>query len=89
VVGEARGVLVRVGSLAAALAQLPLQGQQFAEEGGPLRRVGFGQEVLDPRLVARSDCSIFWTELRGSQGTCGCKLRLHPQVPWEPLMFTT
>src|SRR5262249_8959915 len=52
VVGEAGAVLARVGSLAAIPAQLHLQGQELAEEGGPLRRGGPRPEGLDPWLAA-------------------------------------
>ncbi len=51
VIGEASVVLARVDSFAAIRAQLQLECQQLAEEGGPLRLVGLGQKVLDSRLA--------------------------------------
>ena len=52
VVREASAVLTGGGSLATVSAQLHLQGYEFTEEDGPLRRVGLSDEVLDSRRVS-------------------------------------
>ncbi len=51
-VRETSAVLTRVGSFATVPAQLHLQGDEFTEEGDPLRRVGLSDEFLDSRRVS-------------------------------------